>query len=257
MKQIYNARVVSNERAVDNLFRLVVELDAPLDAMPGQFVQLKLPSNEFTLRRPFGIARIKSPNQSRLTMFYRLVGRGTEFLSTVSEGVQLDLIAPLGNWFNFNVEEKILLVGGGVGLAPLLSVAFANGIADVSFCDVLIGGKTAAEVDMWMREFGGIVNEIFYTTDDGSAGLKGFVTDLLPRVLSMEKYDAVMVCGPTIMMKNVSAMVAQRGIRCEVSMERRMACGLGACLSCSIDTVNGRKKVCKDGPIFDASEIIF
>ena len=249
MKQIYNARVVSNTRAVDNLFKLTVELDDPLIAIPGQFVQLKIPSNEFTLRRPLGIAVL---NDQLLTMFYRIVGRGTEFLSTVEPSTQLDLLAPLGNGFSIVNDEKVLLVGGGVGLAPLLFCARRfEGV------DVLIGGKTRSEAEMWTTEFNGSINEMFVTTDDGSLGIKGFVSDLLPEVLSKKMYDAVLVCGPPIMMKNVSSLVAQHNIRCEVSMERRMACGLGACLSCSIDTVNGRRKVCKDGPIFDATKIIF
>ena len=249
MKKIYNARIVSNARAVDNLFKLVVELDDMLNARPGQFVQLKIPSNEFTLRRPLGIASLDG---NLLTMFYRTVGRGTQFLSTVEQNAQLDLIAPLGNGFNVLDGEKVLLVGGGVGLAPLLYSARSFNNADI-----LIGGKTRSEAEMWTVGFKGAVDEMFVTTDDGSLGVKGFVSDLLPTVLSKKHYDAVLVCGPPIMMKNVSALVAQHNIRCEVSMENRMACGLGACLSCSIDTVDGRKKVCKDGPVFDARKIIW
>ncbi len=249
MKKIYNARIVSNLRAVDNIFKLVVEIDGHVSARPGQFVQLKLPSEEFTLRRPLGIADL---NGDRLTMFYRIVGRGTQFLSTLDEGTALDLIAPLGNGFSIVDGEKILLVGGGVGLAPLLYSARSSNDADI-----LIGGKTASEAEFWSREFDGLIDKKFITTDDGSAGVKGFVSDLLPEVLSKKNYEAVLVCGPPIMMKNVAALVAQKNIRCEVSMESRMACGLGACLSCSIDTVDGRKKVCKDGPIFDATKIIW
>lgn len=254
MKKIYAVKVLSNECAVDNMFKLVVELDDNLNAQPGQFVQLKIPSNEFTLRRPLGIAALDG---KRLTMFYRTVGRGTSFLSTVEKGTTIDLIAPLGNGFHFRREEKILLVGGGVGLAPLRFVAFENGIADVGFCDVLIGGKTESEAEMWLKEFRGLVGEMFVTTDDGSLGVKGFVSDLLPTVLTTEHYDAVFVCGPPVMMKTVAALVGLFNIRCEVSLEGRMACGLGACLSCSIDTVDGRKKVCKDGPVFDAKQVFY
>lgn len=248
-KKIFETRIVSNTRAVDDVYKLVVKIDGNLAARPGQFVQLRLPSNEFTLRRPLGIADL---NGDRLTMFYRLVGRGTKFLSTVGEGAALDLIAPLGNGFSIVDGKKILLVGGGVGLAPLLFSArsFDN-------VDVLIGGKTASEAELWSREFDGLVAQKFVTTDDGSAGVKGFVSDLLPEILSKKIYDAVLVCGPPIMMKNVAALVLEKNIRCEVSMEGRMACGLGACLSCSIDTTNGRRKVCKDGPIFDAAEVFF
>ena len=249
MKKIFDARIVSNERAVDNVFKLTVRLDDTLCAVPGQFVQLKIPSEEFTLRRPLGIADLDG---DRLTMFYRLVGRGTKFLSTLNEGTTLDLIAPLGNGFSILDGDKILLVGGGVGLAPLIfSARSFNNV------DVLIGGKTSSEAEMWSREFDGLVAQKFITTDDGSAGVKGFVSDLLPELLSKKIYDAVLVCGPPIMMKNVAALVAQKNIRCQVSMENRMACGLGACLSCSLDTLDGRKKVCKDGPIFDAAKIIW
>ena len=249
MKKIFDARIVSNECAVDNLFKLVVELDETLNARPGQFVQLKIPSNEFTLRRPLGIADL---NRNRLTMFYRLVGRGTTFLSTLKPDTQLDLIAPLGNGFSIVDGEKVLLVGGGVGLAPLLySARSFNNV------DILIGGKTATEAELWNREFEGSVDEMFIATDDGSAGVKGFVTELLPEVLSKKNYNAILTCGPLVMMRGVASIARDKNIRCEVSMERRMACGLGACLSCSIDTVDGRKKVCKDGPIFDANKIIW
>lgn len=249
MKKIFEAHIISNECAVDDVYKLTVGFDGRLEARPGQFVQLRLPSNEFTLRRPLGIAALDG---ARLTMFYRLIGRGTKFLSTVGSGTKIDLIAPLGNGFNVSDGEKILLVGGGVGLAPLLFSA--RSFNDV---DVLIGGKTASEAELWSREFNGAVDEMFITTDDGSAGVKGFVSDLLPEVLSKKNYDAVLVCGPPIMMKNVAALVLEKNIRCEVSMEGRMACGLGACLSCSLETVDGRRKVCKDGPIFDARKIIW
>ena len=167
MKKILGARIISNECAVDDIHKLVVALDDRLEARPGQFVQLRLPSNEFTLRRPFGIADL---NGDRLTMFYRIVGCGTKFLSTVGSGATLDLIAPLGNGFNVSDGDKILLIGGGLGLAPLIFSArsFSN-------VDVLIGGKTASEAELWSREFDGLVDAKFITTDDGSAGVHGFV----------------------------------------------------------------------------------
>ncbi len=247
MKKNYITPIISNECVVDNIFKLTVGLDDKLIAHPGQFVQLKLPSDEFTLRRPLGIADF---DRDRLTMFYRIVGRGTQFLSTLREGMQLELLAPLGNGFNFRFGEKILLVGGGLGLAPLIFAAhFFDGT------DILIGGKNQSEAEVWRSEFDGAVSEMFIATDDGSLGFGGFLTDLLPNVLSSKHYDALLVCGPPIMMRRTAELARERGISCFVSLESRMGCGLGACLSCSIDTRNGRKKICKDGPIFDARKI--
>ena len=118
-----------------------------------------------------------------------------------------------------------------------------------------MGGRNSGEVDFWQAEFRPHVEEIFITTDDGSVGKYGFVTDALPDVLAAKNYAAILTCGPEIMMRGVAKLAAEKNIPCEVSFEKRMACGLGACLSCSIDTVNGRRKVCKDGPIFDAKEV--
>ena len=118
-----------------------------------------------------------------------------------------------------------------------------------------MGGKTADEVMYWEREFVTEVDAMFVMTDDGSLGEKGLVTNFLPEILEAGKYSAVLTCGPEIMMKNVALEVVANEIPCQVSFERRMACGLGACLSCSIDTTHGRKKVCKDGPIFNAADV--
>ena len=216
-----------------------------------QFLQLKLPSNEFTLRRPFGIASITGG----VKIFFRVVGRGTKFLSTLKAGSTLNLLAPLGNGFSMNAQSKVLLVGGGMGLAPLLSVA-----EKIREAEVLIGGKNKAEVTFWIKEFSRLpsIDIIFVTTDDGSYhyGRKGFVTDYLPEILNAEKYSSVYTCGPDVMMFGAAFEAVATGLHCEICFERRMACGLGACMSCSIDTVNGRKKVCKDGPVFDAREFI-
>ena len=247
MKKNYITSIISNECIVDNIFKLTVGLDEDLIARPGQFVQLKLPSDEFTLRRPLGIADL---NRDRLTMFYRIVGRGTQFLSTLREGMQLELLAPLGNGFNFRFGEKILLVGGGLGLAPLIFAAHS-----FDGTDILIGGKNKSEAEVWQKEFDGAVSEMFIATDDGSLGFGGFVTELLPEVLLKKNYDAIFLCGPMIMMQRTAELAHARGVKCFVSLESRMGCGLGACLSCSIDTRNGRKKICKDGPIFNAEDV--
>ena len=249
MKQIFETEILTNFEVAEKIFRLEVDLpELAVLAKPGQFVEIKL-SNEFTLRRPFGVASTKD---GIIKMFYRVVGKGTKFLSEKKVGDRLNILGTLGNGFNTEIEGKVLLVGGGMGLAPLLSAA--EKIDDV---EVLIGGKNRAEAVFWYREFRPLVKNFYVTTDDGSLGRKGFVTDLLSSVLQTEEYSAVYTCGPEIMMRGVAFEAMARDLICEVSFERRMACGLGACLSCSIDTANGRKKVCKDGPVFDAKEIFF
>lgn len=245
MAKTFNAKILSNEEVAEKIFRLT--LDAPELAKisrAGQFVQVKI-SDEFTLRRPLGIA---STANGQIKIFYRAVGRGTENLSARRAGETLNILGALGNGFSA-VDGKILLVGGGMGLAPLLCAA------ENFSADVLIGGRTQGEVIFWQDEFNPHVEKIFITTDDGSFGVKGFAIDLLPEVLAAENYSAIFTCGPEIMMRGVAKIAAEKNIPCEVSFEKRMACGLGACLSCSIDTVDGRKKVCKDGPIFDARKV--
>ena len=247
MKKIFETEIMANFEIAEKIFRLEVyspELASLANA--GQFVEVQL-SDEFTLRRPFGVASTKNDT---IKMFYRVIGHGTDFLSRRNFGEILNVMGPLGNGFDTNVTGKIFLVGGGMGLAPLLCAA-----EKISNVDILMGGKTGDEVMFWEREFVDSVSEMFVTTDDGSLGEKGFVTNFLPEILQAGNYSAVYTCGPEIMMRNVALEVVANDIPCQVSFERRMACGLGACLSCSIDTANGRKKVCKDGPVFDATEV--
>ncbi len=249
MLKIFDTEIISNAEVSANIFKL--EINAPelsQIAKAGQFVQVKI-SDEFTLRRPLGIASAKN---GVVKIFYRVIGKGTEFLSTKETGEHLNILGALGNGFDTNINGRILLIGGGMGLAPLLSVA-----EKIDAVDVLIGGRNKGEVDFWIKEFRAEVDKIYITTDDGSLGSRGFVTSLLPEVLEYEDYAALYTCGPEIMMRGVYKIAVENNLPCYVSLERRMACGLGACLSCSIDTASGRKKVCKDGPIFDAREVFY
>ena len=239
----FNAKILSNQPVADKIFKLTV--DAPelaKTSSAGQFVQVKI-ADELTLRRPLGIAGTQN---GVITIFYRVVGLGTDILSKKRVGDHLNILGALGNGFS-TPNGKILLVGGGMGLAPLLCAA------EKFNSDVLIGGRNANEVNFWIDEFRPLVENIFITTDDGSIGKKGFVTDLLPDINC--DYSAIYTCGPEIMMRGVAKFALDNNLPCEVSFEKRMACGLGACLSCSIDTIDGRRKVCKDGPVFDARAV--
>ncbi len=249
MKKIFDTEIKSNEQVAENIFRLeILTQELSEIAHAGQFVQVKI-SDEFTMRRPLGIASAKD---GAVKIFYRIVGRGTKFLSTKKSGEHLNILGALGNGFNTEIDGRILLVGGGMGIAPLLSVA-----EKIPAVDILIGGKNSDEINFWIPELKNEVGKIYITTDDGSRGSKGFVTTLLPEVLDYEDYSAIYTCGPEIMMRGVAKIAAENNLPCYVSFERRMACGLGACLSCSIDTLNGRKKVCKDGPVFNAADVFY
>ena len=218
-------------------------------AAPGQFVNVKLVKHvEPLLRRPFGVADLDR-EKGTFTIIYRIIGKGTQLLADAEAGDELSIVGPLGHGFDLSAK-KPLLVGGGTGLAPLhfLALGFGKGVTDV-----LMGGRTATEL-FWTELYGNVSGQTFITTDDGSLGTKGTVMALLPQLLT-QGYDCVYVCGPVPMMKAVAAACAEANVKCQVSLEKYMACGLGACLSCACEGVGKRLKVCKDGPVFWAEEV--
>ena len=249
-KIIEDSRIILQQELADHVFRMVVEApNIAARAKAGQFVQLRITSGSFLLRRPVGIAEADA-EKGTAAFIYRVVGKGTKAMSELKAGDRINILGPLGHGFDTKAQ-KPLIIGGGMGLSPLLFYADAvNGQADV-----LMGGKTECEL-FWRKLFAPKAQEIFCTTDDGSLGAKGFPTMLLPELLVQKSYDLIAVCGPEVMMKGIARIAKEHGIRCQVSLEKRMGCGLGACLSCSIDTTDGRRrKVCKDGPVFDAEEV--
>ncbi len=250
-KHVIDAEILRQEQRMEQVFELELRCEKISESVnPGQFVQLGLPEGEHILRRPLGIARHDAA-QKTLTLFYRVVGQGTKRLSAHRCGDIVNVLGPLGHGFSRQAEHP-LLVGGGMGLSPLLSwAAEFPGKADV-----LMGGKTSEEL-FWQQDFKELVHGLHITTDDGSLGEKGFTTQLLPRLLAKEKYDYILTCGPEIMMRSVAGIAKEHNLPCEVSLERRMGCGLGACLSCSVDSTDGKRlKVCKNGPVFPA-EMVF
>ena len=247
-----DTEILQNTKVGDDVYALTVHGGALVNqAQPGQFIHLQIPAENVFLRRPFGIADTDEGN-GRLTMYYRVAGKGTRALTSQQHGDKVNCLGPLGNGFSLSSKHP-LLVGGGMGLAPLLLLTKRfQGEADV-----LMGGRNQAEL-FWKDIFAPYAHEIFITTDDGSLGVRGFTTELLPGLLGQRKYDCIYTCGPEIMMRGIAKIAAQHDIPCQVSLEKRMACGLGACLSCVCDTANGeRKKICKDGPVFRAQDVFF
>jgi dihydroorotate dehydrogenase electron transfer subunit len=249
-KLALDTEILQNTKVGDDVYALTVHGGALVNqAQPGQFIHLQIPAENVFLRRPFGIA---DTDEGTLTMYYRVTGKGTRALTGLQQGDTVNCLGPLGNGFSLS-SKRPLLVGGGMGLAPLLLLAksFQGEV------DVLMGGRNHSEL-FWKDIFEPHVHEIFIATDDGSMGTKGFTTELLPELLSKRKYDCIYTCGPEIMMRGIARIAEQYDIPCQVSLEKRMACGLGACLSCVCDTANGaRKKICKDGPVFWAQDVFF
>lgn len=222
------------------------------EAVPGQFVNVQVSRRTAPLlRRPLGIAGV---NRKRgvVRLVYRFVGEATNILGDVCSGDMLSVVGPLGHGFDLSAKNP-LLVGGGTGLAPLLFLA-ETFVKEGVRPDVLMGGRTADDL-FWKDMYVDLVERMGLTTDDGSLATKGTVMAELPLMLRRLHYDCVYVCGPVPMMKAVSAAVLEKGIRCQVSLEKYMACGLGACLSCSCQGIGRRLKVCQDGPVFWAEEV--
>jgi len=224
------------------------------EAKAGQFVQAA--AEGFFLRRPISICDINKENGS-IRLVFEVRGKGTDKLSELNRGSLIDIIAPLGNGFKvLEKGKKCVCIGGGIGTPPMLGIAKEYG----ENATVISGFRNMAAVILQedLRSCGA---HTILCTDDGSAGRKGFVTDALTQILANEKPDIIYACGPMIMLKNITKMAADSGIFCQVSLEQRMACGVGACLVCVCRTVKDgedfNSHVCKDGPVFDSREVVF
>jgi dihydroorotate dehydrogenase electron transfer subunit len=238
----------------------VLELHAPHvaeHARPGQFVHVRVAcDNDPLLRRPISIMSADR-HTGLIRLLIKKVGRGTEIMSELPEGAMLDLLGPLGNGFTLPPEGKdVLLIGGGVGIAPLVFFAdLLQTSPGERRARGLMGGANEDQLPVW-TEFAGRCEEFYVTTDDGSAGEQGLVTDLLPAQIARGDLQAVYTCGPRPMMAKVAAMCAEAKLPCYASLEQWMGCGVGACLGC---VVPGTKvdylRVCRDGPVFEAGEV--
>ncbi|HET6498747.1 MAG TPA: dihydroorotate dehydrogenase electron transfer subunit, partial [Coriobacteriia bacterium] len=221
-------------------------------ARPGQFVHVRVSEDSLSiLRRPFAIHRVRG---ERIEVLYQVVGVGTRQLAEATPGTRMDLLGPLGNGWRIDPEVRhALLVAGGLGVAPLgmlAEVLAARGVA------VTVALGAASEERVVGRDvFEAVARRVEVATDDGSCGAAGPVTGVCERLLADEALDVVYTCGPEAMQRIVAGQVAAAGIPCQVSLERLMACGIGTCLSCVAETAEGLKRVCVDGPVFDATAV--
>lgn len=264
MAQLVNerARVVLNEQVGPRLHVMTLESPDIAQALqPGQFIHMKVPGRqEHVLRRPFSVYA-RSLEAGTIDILYQEVGSLTAYLPSVAVGEVAETIGPIGNTWSADCS-RALLVGGGVGAAPLFLLAETLKQRGIPF-DVVLGAQTKAALVARERYSDLLEDEPCCATDDGTYGRAGFCTSLVEERLAEgcradgQPYDFMAVCGPEPLMKIVANMGAAAGARTQVSLEKRMACGIGACLSCVVDTLAGKKRSCVDGPIFDAQEVVW
>ena len=252
-KYILDLTVNSVEALSDKHVLIKLTDDKPLPEMlPGQFVEVRVDNSPSTfLRRPISINNVDY-DRNELWLLVAAVGDGTRQLQKLQKGDRLNCMLPLGNSFTMPTDsaQKVLLVGGGVGVAPLLY--FGKRIKAMGGEPTFLLGARSAK-DVLERELFEQVGRVLITTEDGSEGEKGFVTN--HSVLAQEHFDRISTCGPKPMMMAVARYAFKNDIECEESLENKMACGVGACLCCVEKTVEGNKCVCKEGPVMNIKKL--
>jgi dihydroorotate dehydrogenase electron transfer subunit len=247
-------RILSKKQIAGGIYDIWVDYPAAAAVKPGQFVNVKC--DGFTLRRPLSVCEADREN-GRLRLVFEIRGEGTAELAQAEEGGSLDILAPLGNGFNLGrTDRRAVFVGGGIGVPPLLDAAKPFG----GNADAILGFRSAGAVIL-KEDFNKFCGSVTLVTEDGSAGEKGLVTAPLTRRLDAAPCGVIFACGPRPMLRAVAGEAAKRDIPCFVSMEARMACGVGACLSCACRVnMSGKEQylhVCKNGPVFDARRIVW
>ena len=254
MKKITDFRLIEKKEWAKSTF-LLLQSDEPLeDIKAGQFVQVRVDDAQHTyLRRPISIHDVDYQNRT-MTLLVQRVGEGTNKMSDNEIGDTLNIIYPLGNGFSLpeNNNQNVILVGGGIGIAPLYylgKMLKEKGIEP----QFLLGGRS--KNDLIMLEQFESVGKVYITTNDGSLGEEGFVTQ--HSIWKEKKFDMIYTCGPKPMMMAVTKIARENNIDCEVSLENLMACGLGACLCCVENTIEGNVCVCKEGPVININKLLW
>ncbi len=232
--------ILSNLEISPNIYEIILE--GNFQGQPGQFYMVRgWDSLDPFLPRPLSIANLED---NKITFLYEVRGRGTHLVSKLSRGDKLSILGPLGNGFPYKMDKRIALVSGGIGIAPMYYLARVL----KSIPDFYAGFRNNT---YYLDAFSPFVENVFVSTEDGSKGHKGYIID----ILEPEKYDLIYTCGPLPMME--ALLKKSKGYtQVYVSMENRMACGIGACLGCTIETIRGLEKVCKEGPVFLGEEVI-
>lgn len=236
--------ITENVQLTETVFKMKLTGDISDITSPGQFVNIKL--DGLYLRRPISVC---DSENGVLTLVYKVVGKGTEQMSKMQAGENLDILTGLGNGYNTTVSgDRPVLLGGGVGVPPLYMLC-KKLIAQGKEVSVILGFNTKDEI-FYEDDFKALGAKVYVTTVDGSYGIKGFVTDALKQV----DYTYFYTCGPEPMLKALYKATTTSG---QFSFEERMGCGFGACMGCSCKTISGYKRICKDGPVLEKEEILW
>ena len=237
-------RITSNEKIARDIFKMTLAGDTSAITAPGQFVNIKL--DGFFLRRPISVCDCVGEN---LTLIYKTVGNGTEQMSRMAAGDELDLLTGLGNGYNTKISGgSPLLVGGGVGVPPMYMLC-RELISEGKKVTVVLGFNSKDDV-FYEDEFKALGADVHIATADGTYGTKGFVTDVIKDM----QYTFFYTCGPEPMFRAMHKIMKTPG---QYSFEERMGCGFGACMGCSCKTLTGNKRICKEGPVMESEEIIW
>ena len=237
-------KITSNEKIARDIFKMTLAGDTSAITAPGQFVNIKL--NGLFLRRPISVCDCVGDN---LTLIYKTVGHGTEQMSRMENGDELDLLTGLGNGYNTEASgDSPLLVGGGVGVPPMYMLC-RELISEGKNVTVVLGFNSKDDV-FYENEFRALGADVHIATADGTYGTKGFVTDVIKDM----QYTFFYTCGPEPMFRTMHKMMKTPG---QYSFEERMGCGFGACMGCSCKTLTGNKRICKEGPVMESEEIIW
>ena len=255
-----NATVKENVEIARRIYRMSLicpEADL-IHFVPGQFANLLIPGHaELLLRRPISIGIVDTKDKM-VTLYYQIKGKGTTALSLVKNETDIDAILPVGKGFHLkSTDQRVFLIGGGMGIAPLLTVTQKW---DDRKYEAFLGYKGKDYV-YCLDEFKPVCDRIFITSDDGTIGEHGLVTEAVKKRLTEIRPDIVLACGPPMMLRAIKDILAPIGMPAQISMEQRMGCGFGACTTCVCGTDKGNgpeyKKVCIEGPVFDLYEVIF
>ena len=249
-----DAKIVENRYVGDKYYLMKVKAPkSAKEAKAGQFFMLKCKDKARVLRRPISLHYADAEEQT-LEFYYETVGEGTAEFARLQAGDEINIQGPLGTGFDTEIEgKKVILVGGGMGMAPLKLLA--EKLSERNDVKFIAGGRDKGAVEI-VKNFKIDSENLKITTDDGSVGIKGNTVEVLKDMLAKDSYDLIYTCGPHGMMLAVADTAHKNGIRCQISLEERMACGVKACVGCSIKTKAGMKKVCADGPVFDADSIL-
>ncbi len=249
----FRAVVRSNDKLAESIFSLWIEA-GPIakTARPGQFLSVYMDDRAHLLPRPLSLCDI-DPQKGLVRLVFRVAGEGTKAFSLCRPGDELRVLGPLGNGYPTDTDSKALIVGGGIGIPPMLALSRSLSCEK----DIVLGYKD----ELFLRSDFEACGPVYVATEDGSSGVRGTVLDSIRE--NGLKADVVFACGPRPMLKALKDYTDEHGMECYISMEERMACGIGACLGCVCDSVDvdeqtnvHRKRVCRDGPVFRAGEVV-